>query len=89
MFKILFIISIVATAVFTFGIVNTMVSMKYEIADPSGCISSVTGDNLCIAVKNLKFYALLSFVISVVLGILKHKKLFLHLSSRTTNQTQS
>ena len=31
-----------------FAVVNTMVSMKYETETGDGCISMVSGDNLCL-----------------------------------------
>jgi hypothetical protein len=39
---------------FAFGIVNTMVYIKYETADMGDCISSVSGADLCLTIKILK-----------------------------------
>ena len=46
------------------AVINTLVSLKYETGYPvskSDCISSVTGTNLCLAVKRHKICALGSF----------------------------
>ena len=60
---------------FTFGlscfaIVNTMVSMKYEADD--GCISGVTGENLCLQKAMWTALCILIIVLMIVLGFYKN-----------------
>jgi hypothetical protein len=43
-------IFIIGIPLFAFGIVNTMVSIKYETADMGDCISSVSGADLCLTI---------------------------------------
>ena len=57
-FKILIIILIILVPIFVFGIVNTMVSLKYETDSPKDCISKITGVNLCNSIQNIKIYPL-------------------------------
>lgn len=45
-----------------FGIINTMVSLKYETQDPGQCLSSVSGNDLCAALQRCKVLALGAFV---------------------------
>lgn len=47
-------ILIIGIPLFSFGIVNTMVSLKYETADMGDCISSVSGADLCLTIKIFK-----------------------------------
>jgi hypothetical protein len=53
-YYILICIFIIGIPLFSFGIVNTMVSIKYETADMGDCISSISGVDLCLTVKVLK-----------------------------------
>ncbi|WP_047451729.1 hypothetical protein [Alistipes sp. ZOR0009] len=53
-YYILISIFIIGIPLFAFGIVNTMVSIKYETADMGDCISSVSGVDLCLTIKILK-----------------------------------
>jgi hypothetical protein len=45
-----------------FGIINTMVSLKYETEAPGQCLSSVTGHDLCAALQRCKMLALGAFI---------------------------
>ena len=54
---------LLATLLNGFGIFNTMVSMKNELANPTDCISTVTGSDLC---KILKAMKLLTTVFGIV-----------------------
>ena len=54
-----------------FAIVNTMVSMKYEADD--GCISGITGENLCLQKAIWMALCVLIVVLMIVLGIYKKK----------------
>jgi ABC-type Mn2+/Zn2+ transport system permease subunit len=47
-------LSILGIPVFAFGIINTMVSLKYETDNPTDCVSLVTGQDLCLTIKVLK-----------------------------------
>lgn len=65
----------VASLVFAFGVVNTMVSLKYETNSPNECISTVTGTNLCESIKFDKIAALTLFLLTIV--VLNYRVLFL------------
>ena len=54
-----------------FAIVNTIVSMKYEADD--GCISGITGENLCLQKAIWMALCVLIVVLMIVLGIYKKK----------------
>ena len=54
-----------------FAIVNTMVSMKYEADD--GCISGITGENLCLQKAIWMALCVLIVVLMIVLGIYTKK----------------
>jgi len=54
-----------------FAIVNTMVSMKYEADD--GCISGITGENLCLQKAMWTALCVLILVLMIVLGFYKKK----------------
>ena len=62
----LIIISVLGTLVAPYGIVNTMVSLKYETENIQDCVSNVSGENLCDTIRNLKIV----FVFCVLLLIL-------------------
>ena len=53
-YYILFCTFIVGIPLFTFGIINTMVSITYETVNPGDCISCVNGTDLCFTIKILK-----------------------------------
>jgi len=54
-----------------FAIVNTMVSMKYEADD--GCISGITGENLCLQKAIWITLCVLIVLLMIVLGFYKKK----------------
>ncbi|AWG20433.1 hypothetical protein FFWV33_02260 [Flavobacterium faecale] len=56
-------ISVLGILISHYGIINTMVSLKYETENIQDCISNVNGENLCITIRNLKII----FVFSVLL----------------------
>lgn len=58
-------ISILGIFVTPYGIVNTMVSLKYETENIQDCVSNVSGENLCDTIRNLK----IMFVFCVLLLI--------------------
>ena len=48
-----------------FAIVNTYVSIKYETGDGNGCISSISGENLCLTIwifRGLIFLCIISII---------------------------
>jgi len=49
----------------SFAVVNTMVSIKYETETGDGCISLVSGDNLCL----IKMGWMISAVVFLLLSI--------------------
>lgn len=58
----------------SFAYINTMVSIKYETEYGDGCISEVTGDNLCL-IKILWWLSGVTFLIlSIALPIVYIKK---------------
>ena len=52
-----------------FAIVNTMVSMKYEADD--GCISGITGEDLCLQKAMWTALCVLIILLMIVLGFYK------------------
>jgi ABC-type Mn2+/Zn2+ transport system permease subunit len=64
-FYLLLILSIIGLILCPFGIINTMVSLKYETENITDCISLVSGENLCITIRNLK----ISFIICLIVLI--------------------
>ena len=52
-----------------FAIANTMVNMKYEADD--GCISGITGENLCLQKTMWIALCVLTVVLMIILGFYK------------------
>ena len=71
-FKILIIVLVILVPIFIFGIINTMVSQKYEIESSDECISAVTGTNLCKAIRDMKIYIVVDIIMIVFLLIFKN-----------------
>jgi hypothetical protein len=71
-YNIILTLSILGIPLFIFGILNTMVSLKYETEKSTDCISSVTGQDLCSTINVLKGSVLI-FVLLLV-GLLTFKK---------------
>ena len=65
-------ISFLAIPVLLFGIVNTMVSQKYETDYPQDCISVISGDDLCLEIKIMK--GLVAFSVLVITLLLVYRK---------------
>jgi hypothetical protein len=65
-------ISVLGILISPFGIINIMVSLKYETENIQDCISNVSGENLCNTIRNLK----IMFVFSVLLlaGLIYFRK---------------
>ena len=78
-FYILIILSVTGLFICSYGIINTMVSLKYETENITDCISLVSGENLCITIRNLKVLFITCLIILILLlyfkkGILKLKE---------------
>ena len=65
--------SILGIPLFIFGIINTMVSLKYETEDPEDCISLVTGADLCQTINTLEIILGLSITLSISLIIFRKR----------------
>ena len=78
----LIIISILGILVAPFGIVNTMVSLKYETENIQDCVSNVSGENLCDTIRNLKIVFVLCVLLLIFL-IYFRKKI---LKPKSTNE---
>ena len=65
-------ISVLGILISPYGIINMMVSLKYETENIQDCISNVSGENLCNTIINLKIV----FVIFVLLlaGLIHFRK---------------
>jgi amino acid transporter len=68
----LFVISILGTLVAPYGIVNTMVSLKYETENIQDCVSNVSGENLCDTIRNLKIVFV--FCVSLLIFLIYFRK---------------
>lgn len=68
-------LSILGIPLFAFGIINTMVSLKYETDSPTDCISLVTGQDLCLTIQVLK--GLIVACILIVILLMVYRKRFL------------
>jgi hypothetical protein len=68
-------ISILAILISTYGIINTMVSLKYETENIQDCISNVSGVNLCETITNLKIVIVFSFLLLLCLIYFRKKLL--------------
>ncbi|GAB2794001.1 hypothetical protein GCM10027275_43760 [Rhabdobacter roseus] len=64
---------VLAILFFAFGILNTLVSLKYETADPDDCISSVTGYDLCYMLSMFEILLFLSFIIGTLLLVFRRR----------------
>jgi ABC-type Mn2+/Zn2+ transport system permease subunit len=56
---------------FLFGILNTMVSLKYETNNPNDCISTISGDDLCFAIKIFKILIVICAVVFITMMIFR------------------
>ena len=71
-FYILVTLSILGVILFGFGILNTMISFKYE-TEYGECISKCDGTNLCFQMFYCTAIAILSFVSFILLLIFRRK----------------
>lgn len=54
-----------------FGIINTMVSFKYETEAPGQCVSSVSGNDLCATLQRCKLFAVGAFIGAIGLSSMR------------------
>jgi len=66
-------LSVLGIPVFAFGIINTMVSLKYETDSPTDCISLVTGQDLCLTIQVLKGLIVTCILTVVLLAVFKKR----------------
>jgi hypothetical protein len=71
-YNIILTLSIFGIPFFIFGIINTMVSLKYETENSTDCISSVTDQDLCSAINVLK--GLVLICVFLIVGLLTFRK---------------
>lgn len=76
-FYFLIILSIIGLILCLFGVIDTMVSLKYETENIQDCISLVSGENLCVTIRNLKISFIICFI--VLIFLLYFKKIILKL----------
>lgn len=65
--------SIIGIPIFSFGIINTMVSLKYETNSPNDCISLVTGQDLCLTIQVLKGLIITCILTIILLMVFRRK----------------
>ena len=64
----------IAFTLIVYGILNTMVSMKYELSDLSECISNISGIDLCHQLQKLQTILIVT-VLSIFTLLLFKKKI--------------
>lgn len=68
------IISLITLAlIFGFGIINTMVSLKYETNFGNECVSTISGDNLCNSLRNIKYLFYIDLIAIFILLLFQGK----------------
>ena len=72
-YYILLLLSIAGIIISPFGIINTMVSLKYETENITDCVSLVSGENLCETIRNLKIFFVLCILLLICLIYFKKK----------------
>lgn len=66
-YNIILSILVISLPVNLFGILNTMVSLKYETENPGDCISSVSGIDLCSAITWMKVMIIVAVLLIIYL----------------------
>jgi hypothetical protein len=74
-YKLLLTISIIGIPLFFYGILNTMISIKYETNDTGDCIG-IHGQDLCLTIAVFK-WLIVACIISIIL-LLTFRKKFLN-----------
>ena len=72
-YYVVLILSILAIPLSVFAIINTGVSIKYETEYGAGCISCISGDNLCTVILCWKILLVISIILISFLLIYKRK----------------
>lgn len=72
-YYLLLLLSILGIPFFLFGIVNTMVSLKYETENPNECISLVSGQDLCLTIRILQSLVIICILFTILLLVLKRR----------------
>jgi hypothetical protein len=72
-YYILVLISLIGIPFFSFGVLNVMVSLKYETDYPPDCISAVSGKNLCLIIWEYKGLAVLCLATFVLLLVFRKR----------------
>ena len=67
------IILIIAVLIISLGIVNSMVSLKYETGSSKDCISNISGTDLCISIKIMKILNAIALLSLYALLLFKNK----------------
>lgn len=70
---ILIITLIILAFIVGFGIINTMVSLKYETNVLNECISVISGDNLCKSLKTIKYLFYMDLGLILVLFLFRQR----------------
>lgn len=74
-YYIIIIVSLILTSlIIGFGIINTMVSLKYETDSLNECFSKISGSNLCNFVETSK-YVLYTILVLIMILIIFQKKI--------------
>jgi len=71
-FYILISILAISIPVMIFGIINTMVSIKYETENLGDCISTVSGIDLCSVIN--RFEIIIGINVILIIGLLIFRK---------------
>src|SRR5690554_2324675 len=71
LFYVLIGLSILGIPVFTFGIINTLVSLKYETHSPMDCISLLTEQDLCLTLQVLKVLIIICIMTIILLIVFR------------------
>jgi len=69
----LVVISILGIVIAPYGIINTMVSLKYETENIQDCVSNVSGENLCDTIRNLKIVLVFCVLLLIILIYFRKK----------------
>ena len=72
-YRILLTIIILLFAYSILATLDTMVSLKYETDNTDGCISSITGYDLCLRKNIYQALAVTSLILVVTIAVLKNK----------------
>ncbi|CAH0193011.1 hypothetical protein SRABI27_04529 [Pedobacter sp. Bi27] len=72
-YYIILMMAITGIFLFPYGILNTMVSLKYETDKAGDCISVISGDNLCESISNMKVYFIIAVILMAILIIFKRR----------------